>query len=142
MSSHERLSGSESGFSLMAVMIAVVLVSVAVVALSGTTIYVMSMQTESTVRSTAAGLAAAYMEEVKARPVQALESEAEVAVTSTGRVPESALEQADYRRELIVEPGPAPRSKLVTVVVEYPRGRLRMGRVELVTILYEGVGSS
>ena len=129
---------SERGFSLLTVLIAVVLVSVAVVALSGTTVYVLSMQTESTTRSTAAGIAAAYMEEVKTRPVATLASESELAVDETGRVNTAQL---DFMRELVVEAGPAPKSKLITIRVRYPRGRSRMGRVELVTIIYEGVGS-
>ena len=128
---------SKRGFTLLTVLIAVVLVSVAVVALSGTTVYVLSMQTESTTRSTAAGIAAAYMEEVKTRPVAALASEGQTAVDDVGRVNAGAA----FLRELIVVPGPVPKSKLVTVRVLYPRGRSRMGKVEFVTIIYEGVGS-
>lgn len=138
-SSLRQLAASERGFSLITVMIAVVLVAVAVVALSGTTIYVLSMQTESTVRSTASGIAAAYMEDVKTRSVATLASEAETAVNSMGGAPVAG--ETNFLRELIVEDGAAPKSKLVTIVVKYPRGRAQMGRVELVTIVYEGVGS-
>ncbi len=134
-----RVLAERRGFSLITVLIAVVLISVAVVALSGTIVYVLSMQSESTVRSTAAGIAAAYMEEVKTRPVATLASEAVVAVDNTGRTV-SATEKP-YLREVTVDAGPVAKSKLVTVKVQYPRGTARMGRVEMVTIIYEGVGS-
>ncbi len=136
MTTGERLLASERGFSILTVLIAVVLVSVAVVALSGTTVYVLSIQTESSVRSSAAGVAAAYMEEVKTRNTTTLVSEPQTSVLSSGLAQASAT----FLRELKVEDGAAPRSKLVTVTVRYPRGRASMGRVELVTIIYEGVG--
>jgi type II secretory pathway pseudopilin PulG len=129
----------QRGFSLIAVLVAVVLVAVAVVALSGTIVYVLSMQSESTIRSTAAGIAAAYMEEVKARPVASLASEAAVAVDNTGRTTSGVGEQA-FLRELTVDAGPVPKSKLVKISVQYPRGSTRMGHIDLVTIIYEGVG--
>lgn len=125
----------ERGFSILTVLIAIVLVSVAIVAVSGTTVYVLSLQTESTVRSTAAGIASAYMESVKTRRVATLVSEAETAVNELGD-PEAG---GHYVRSLSVGPGPVPRSKLLTIWVLYPRGRAKMGQVELVTIVYEGV---
>lgn len=134
-----RVVAEQRGFSLITVLIAVVLISVAVVALSGTIVYVLSMQSESTVRSTAAGIAAAYMEEVKTRPVATLASEAVVAVDNTGRT--VSVTEKPYLREVTVDAGPVAKSKLVTVKVHYPRGTARMGRVEMVTIIYEGVGS-
>ena len=136
MSRGKHLLASERGFSILTVLIAVVLVSVAVVALSGTTVYVLSIQTESSVRSSAAGFAAAYMEEIKTRNTTTLVSEPETSVNSSG----IAQGNGTFLRELKVEDGAAPRSKLVTVTVRYPRGRAQMGRVELVTIVYEGVG--
>jgi Tfp pilus assembly protein PilV len=125
----------ERGFSILTVLIAIVLVSVAAVALSGTTVYVLSLQTESTVRSTATGLAAAYMETVKTRRVVSLGSEAEANVNEVGEL----AAEGDFVRSLTVASGPVPRSKLVTITVKYPRGRAKMGQVELVTIVYEGV---
>jgi type II secretory pathway pseudopilin PulG len=125
----------ERGFSILTVLIAIVLVSVAAVALSGTTVYVLSLQTESTVRSTATGIASAYMESVKTRRISTLNSEAEAGINELGELDASG----DYVRLLTVEAGPVARSKLVTITVKYPRGRANMGRVELVTIVYEGV---
>ncbi len=126
---------SETGFSILTVLIAIVLVTVAAVALSGTTVYVLSLQTESTVRSTATGIASAYMEAVKTRRVATLISEAEAGVDELGDLDAGG----DYLRSLTVEAGPVPKSKLLTVTVKYPRGRARLGQVELVTIVYEGV---
>ena len=128
---------SQYGFSLLSVLIAMVLVSVAVVALSGTTVYVLSLHTESNVRTTAVGIAAAYMEDVKTRDVGSLASEEEVNVNEVGE----ANASGSFVRALSVVAGPAPKSKLVKVTVRYPRGRSSMGKVELVTIIYEGVDS-
>lgn len=125
----------ERGFSILTVLIAIVLVSVAAVALSGTTVYVLSLRTESTVRSTAVGIASAYMESVKTRRIATLASEAGTNVNGLGEPDASG----SFVRSLSVEPGPIPKSKLLTVSVQYPRGRANMGRVELVTIVYEGL---
>ncbi len=133
----QRVLASEDGFSILTVLISVVLVSIAIVALSGTTVYVLSLQTESRVRSTATGIAATYMEEVKTRPTESLASESQTAVDETGR----AQDPAPFLRELIVQTGPDPKSKLITVRVHYPRGSSVMGKVELATIIYLGVGS-
>lgn len=133
-----RAQGCEAGFSILTVLIAIVLVTVVVVALSGTTVYVLSLQTESTTRSTATSIASAYMESVKTRPVSTLNSEVEAGVDAVGELDASG----DYVRSLSVEAGPVPKSKLVTVTVKYPRGEARMGRVELVTVVYEGVEAS
>ena len=129
----------ESGFTLVTVMVAVVLVSVAVVALSGTSVYVLSLQTESTVRSAATGIASAYMEEVKTRRISRLASEAETNVNELGEDDAGPVSARLYVRTLVVKQGPAPSSRLVTVTVHYPRGRAKMGKVELVTIIYEGI---
>ncbi|UCC71229.1 MAG: hypothetical protein JSV86_12645 [Gemmatimonadota bacterium] len=128
---------SERGFSLLTVLIAIVLVSVAVVALSGTTVYVLSLRTESGVRATATGIAASYMEEVKTRRVLALASESGANVDELGDVDTAG----QFVRSLIVAQGPVPNSKLLTITVLYPRGRAQMGKVELVTIVYEGLES-
>ena len=125
----------ERGFSILTVLIAIVLISVAAVALSGTTVYVLSLQTESTVRSTATGIASAYMESIKTRRVSSLNSEAETGVNELGE-PDA---DGGFARSLNVEAGPMQRSKLLTVTVKYPRGDANKGQVELVTIVYEGV---
>jgi type II secretory pathway pseudopilin PulG len=137
MKSAQRVLACEDGFSILTVLVSVVLVSIAIVALSGTTVYVLSLQTESRVRSTAMGIAVTYLEEVKTRPAESLASESQTAVNEVGR----ALDPAPFLRELIVQTGPDPKSKLITVRVHYPRGRTVMGKVELATIIYLGVGS-
>ncbi len=137
MSGRSRRVVTESGFTILSVLVAVVLIGVAVVALSGTTVYVLSLQTEAGVRSTSAGLASAYMEAVKTRRMVALVSEPDTQINELGEVDETGV----FVRRLTVGLGPAPRSKLVTVTVLYPRGMTGMGKVELVTIIYEGVES-
>ena len=131
-----RVRSCEGGFTIVSALIAVVLLSIAVVALSGTTVYMLSLQTEASTRSTAAGLAAGYMEVVKTRDTSTLASESAANVDELGAISASGK----FIRELIVGPGPAPNSKFVTINVLYPRGRSTMGDVELVTIIYEGVG--
>jgi len=129
-----RRLASDTGFSLVSVLIAVVLVSLALVALSGSMVSISAFRTEANVRSTATDLAAAYMEDVKARDPASLASESAVNVDAQGQVSASGR----YVRSLTVTAGTEPRSKRVTVTVAYPRGEATTGVIELVTIIYEG----
>ncbi|MGD2153949.1 MAG: hypothetical protein PVG79_11835 [Gemmatimonadales bacterium] len=128
---------SEAGFSIMTVLVASVVMGVAVIALSGTTVYVLSLQTESDVRATAISLATAYMEEVKTRPIEEIVTESVVAVNEIGVEEESGR----FSRALTVTAGPAPRSRLITVRVNFSGSQGRSGKIELITIVYEGVDS-
>ena len=128
------MNEDRSGFSILSVLIAVVLMGVGVAAVSSTSVYLLSLRTESTVRSTATGLAVTYMEEVKTRPTAGLTSESQVSIDEQGTTDPSG----SFTRELVVGPGPVANSKLVELKVTYPTGLGRRGEVELVTIVYEG----
>lgn len=126
---------SNRGFSLVGVLIAVVLVSLALVALSGTMVSVVAFRNEAGVRSTAMRLGAAYLEQVKTRDPAALASETRVTVDELG-APDPG---GRFARSLIVTDAAEPRSKRVVVTVEYPRGSQGDdGTVTLVSIIYTG----
>jgi Tfp pilus assembly protein PilV len=126
---------SESGFGLVSTMVAMVLLGIAVTALSSSGMMVLAVHTDSAVRSAATAIASSYLEEVKARAPQALTSESAVRVNEDGVDDASGV----YIRSLEVaaEEGLA-YTKRITVKVEYPNGMGRKGKVELVTVIYEG----
>jgi hypothetical protein len=125
----------ESGAGLIGIMVAVLILGLTVVALSSATVQVLSTRTESTVRSVANIIATTYMEDVKTRRSKTLASEDSMYVNDLGH-PDSG---GRFIRELVVNSGPVPKSRLITVRVSYPAGAKGSGVVELVTIAYEGV---
>ncbi len=127
---------TDAGFTILSVLIAVILMAVGIVAVSGTAVYLMGLQTEASVRSTATGLAVSYMEQTKTRPVADLASEEPESIDETG----AETPAGRFTRTLTVEPGPEPNSKLVTVTIGYPSGLGRVRSVQLVTIVYGGTG--
>ena len=135
---------SESGFGLISTMIAMVLMGIAVTALSSAGVYIVSVQTDSQVRSTATMIASSYLEQVKTREPKQVISEAPAEVRADGTMQaetaKMAAAQGYFVRSVDVsdEKG-LENTKRVTVKVDYRRGHGRTGRVELVTIFYEGV---
>ncbi len=129
------LLASKNGFGLVSVLVAMVLLAVGVVALSSSSAFLISMQSDTSIRSTATSLAIAYMEEVKRRPVSTLASESATTIDEIG------LDNPDghFVRTLTVsEDASAPDVVKAMVEVEYPAGLGRTGRVEMVTIIYRG----
>jgi Tfp pilus assembly protein PilV len=130
-----RAKGSEGGFGLLSTLIAMVLLSIAVTALSSAGLSVLAVHTDSAVRSTATLIAASYLEEVKARGVTTVVAESGVQVNDAG-VNDAA---GHFQRSLEVATDEELQyAKRVTVKVAYPKGRRGTGVIELVTILYEG----
>ena len=126
---------SYDGFGLVSVLVAMVLLAVGVVALSSSSAFLMSMQTDTSIRSTATSLAIAYMEEVKRRPAQSLVSESPTTIDEIGLDnPEGHF----VRSLTVTEDASAPDVVKAMVDVEYPAGLGRTGRVEMVTIIYRG----
>jgi hypothetical protein len=114
-----------------------VLLAVGVVALSSSSAFLVSLQTDTAVRSTATSLAIAYMEDVKKRPPRTLVSEAPVRVNDVGDEDDAG----HFVRSLsVAEAVAAPDLIKVAVEVRYPAGMGRSGRVNLVTIVYRGNG--
>jgi len=126
---------SERGFGLISTIVAIVLLGIAVTALSSSGMTVLAVHTDSAVRSQATAIASSYLEEVKARRPETLTSETAMKVSADGANNERAI----FTRTLEVEPErELPYTKRVTVKVEYPNGMGRTGLIKLVTVIYEG----
>ncbi len=126
---------SEGGFSMLSVLVAIVLLSVGVMALSSTGVYVLGIETEASTRGTAVSIAVAYMEDVKTRDLSTLVSESPVTLDEAG------VEDLNGRftRTLIVGPAAGVDDvEQVTVRVQYPAGRGRTGTIALQTVVYSG----
>jgi Tfp pilus assembly protein PilV len=120
---------------MVSVLVAMVLLAVGVVALSSSSAFLVSLQTDASVRSTATSVAIAYMEEVKRRPARALASEGPVRVNEVGQ--QDA--QGSFVRTLTISDDPStPDVVKAAVEVQYPAGFGRTGSVELITIIYRG----
>ncbi|NIR42451.1 MAG: hypothetical protein GWN99_00985 [Gemmatimonadetes bacterium] len=128
--------GSEQGFGIMSVLVALVMLSVLVVAVGASTITSVSMKTEAQTRATAGSIAATYLEELKTRDPLTLVSEDPVQVDEAGE-PDPA---GSFERSVNISTGPSPNTRLVEVVILYPRGGVSHGTLKLVTIVYEAFG--
>jgi Tfp pilus assembly protein PilV len=126
---------SERGFGLISTMVAMVLLGIAVTALSSSGMMVLAIHTDSAVRSRATAIASSYLEEVKARQTATLASESAIKVNDDGVTNQAG----HYIRSLeVAQEEELPYTKRVTVKVQYPSGRGRTGTVELETIIYVG----
>lgn len=121
---------SREGFTLISVMIAVMLLSVGLLALARTQSELVRAQATAATRSSALESARAYMEEVRARDPWTLASEGEVRIGMDGR-PDAT---GPLRRTLAVE---AAEANLMRVTVRVA-GTRRDAPVELVTYVYRG----
>lgn len=123
------------GFAMVSVLVAIVLLAIGLVALSTSSAFMVSLQTDASERSTAAAIALSHMELVSMRDPGQLASEEPVRVNETGA--ESA--SGSYVRTLSVAPDPnIPDVVRVAVQVEYPSGFGRTRTVEMVTLVYRG----
>lgn len=127
---------TENGFGLISTMIAMVLLGIAVTALSSAGVYAIAVQTDSQVRSAATAIATSYLEQVKTREPKQVVTETPVTVNADGV--NSAAGNFTRSLDVIDEPN-LENTKRITVKVDYHTGRGRTGTVELVTILYVGV---
>jgi Tfp pilus assembly protein PilE len=118
------------GFTLISVIVAVVLLTIGVMALSRTTTSVTYAHTTATSRTTALSIARAHMERVRSRNPWTLAPEAPVRVDASG-APDA---EGEFLRSVDVLEE-APNLLRVTVEVTYPRG---VDPVKLVTLTYRG----
>ncbi len=126
---------SEHGFGLMSTLVAMVLLAVAVTALSGSAMMTVAVQTDASVRATATSIGASYLEEVKGRPPMTIVSETAVPVNEAGMYDPNGR----FVRTLEVTPEEGlPYTKRLAVSVVYPSGRGRTGSLVLETVYYEG----
>jgi Tfp pilus assembly protein PilV len=123
------------GFGIVSVLVAVVLLAVGIVALSSSSAFIVSMQTDAAERSRASAIAVAYMEEVKTRPATELATESPVRVDETGEPNENGA----FIKSLVVTPEVStPDVVRATVEVVYPSGFGRTRTLELVTVIFTG----
>ncbi len=135
MNSYPAIVTSERGVGIVSVLVAIVLLAIGVVAISASSAYMVSLQTDASERARATAIAVTYMEQVKMRPPATLASEDTVAVSPTGAVTAGG----PFLRSLTVIPEPSvPDALRATVSVQYPSGFGRTGTVEMVTVIYSG----
>ncbi len=130
-----RVLGGESGYGMVSVLVAIVLLSAGVVVLSTSSVFVSSLRNEAAVRSVAASLALGYMEEIKTRDRGTLASEAPARISEKGELDEGG----DFLRVMDVHTDPTIVDAVrVKVKVGYPGPLGRTRAVEVVTIIYVG----
>jgi hypothetical protein len=120
---------------MVSVLVAMVLLAVAVVALSSSSAFLVSLQTDASGRAIATSLGVAYMEEVRRRPSGSLASESPVRVNSEGVADEGGA----FVRGLTIENDPSA-SNVARAIVEigYPAGIGRRGTISFQTVIYLG----
>jgi type IV pilus assembly protein PilV len=122
---------NEGGFSLISVLIAIVMLSVGLVALARSQAMLMTTQNRLANANTALSIARGYMEQVRGRDPWTLATEPPVAVDELGVV--NAV--GTYRRSMDVTLDASNLAR-VTVRVTFPRQTMP---VEVITLIYRGL---
>ena len=120
----------EDGFTIISVLVAIVMLSMGILALSHSGAQAMAAQTLAGNRSTALGIGRAYMEAVRSRPPAQVLSESAVKVDRTGTVDPNGV----FTRSVVVT-DVRHNLKEILVIVEFPRSKVPL---ELVTLAYVG----
>ena len=120
----------EDGFTILSVLVAIMMLSIGILALSRSGTQAMMAQTLAGHRTTALGIARAYMEDVRSRPPDQVQSEAPTKVDETGTVNPNG----GFTRSVVVTTV-RHNLKEIQVIVEFPRSRVP---IELVTLAYVG----
>ncbi|UCF41968.1 MAG: prepilin-type N-terminal cleavage/methylation domain-containing protein [Gemmatimonadota bacterium] len=118
----------ESGFTLISVLIAMVLLSVGIMALARAGGEVIAARSTASIKVNALAIARAHIERIRAQPPQDVKAEAPVQVDESGLMNSGGA----YTRTVIVD-ALDPTLIRVKVQVDYPRATLP---VELVTLIY------
>ena len=125
----QRLRRPDSGYSLVSVLVAIVLLVVGVLSLTNVLTQSLQMQTIVSTRTTALYVAQTYMEELRSRDPLTLAAEAVAQVDDQGAADASGV----FSREVTV--ASAGRNLIeVVVIVTTPRS----SPVRLVTWVYDG----
>jgi len=125
---------NEKGFTLVSVLMAITMFGVFVMAMTSTATAVAVAQRVAAQRTTAVGIARAYMEEIRAADPNNLQSESPVKVNAEG-VPDQA---GQYIRYVTVQ-DVSHNLKKLAVIVKFPNGR---APVELSTMAFVGLSQS
>ena len=120
----------QRGYSLISMMVAMVLLSVGVLALMRTTGEIVEGYATTSVRTTALSIARGYLEELRTRDPATLVTEAAVTVNSSG----VADAGGNFSRAVTVT-SPQTNLRQVVVTVNFPRGARP---IELVTLVFVG----
>ena len=122
---------NEGGFSLISVLIAIVMLSVGLVALARSQSMLMTTQNRLANANTALSIARGYMEQVRGRDPWTLATEPPVAVDELGVVNAGGT----YQRSMDVTLDASNLAR-VTVRVTFPRQTMP---VEVITLIYRGL---
>ncbi len=120
----------EDGFTILSVLVAIVMLSIGILALSHSGTQAMAAQTLAGNRSTALAIGRTHMEAVRSRQPDQVLSESPIKVDATGTVSPGGV----FTRSVVVT-DVRHNLKEVWVIVEFPRSRVP---VELVTLVYVG----
>ena len=118
----------DAGFSLIAVMTAIVLLSVGLLAISRTSSQMLTMHTAAAARSAALAVARTHMEAVRSRDPATIGSESEVTVNGEGQIDV----YGPYSRTVVVD-SVSHNLKRIRIQVTWPRAS---APVELVTMAF------
>lgn len=118
----------ERGFTLVSVLIAIVLLTVGLMALARTQSLLVSTQATVATRSTALAIAQGYTEMIRSRDPATLATEAAVAVDDQGQ----PSVQGQFSRSTVVT-NDAANLLRITVQVDYPRERMP---IQIVTLIF------
>jgi Tfp pilus assembly protein PilV len=119
---------SEAGFTLISVMIAVILLSLGLIALAKAQGVLARSETDTANRSSALAIAQGYTEVIRSRDPSTLASEAPVQVDANG-LPAAG---GAYSRSTTVT-SDSPNLFRITVTVDYPRAAMPLS---IVTLIY------
>lgn len=126
-----RLPRGDEGYSMVAVLVALVLLAVGILALANAGTQTVMMQTNMATRTTALEIGRTYMEEVRSRNPLDLTSEDPVRVDEEG----DTASDGQFRRELVVEDAGENMRKVVVRISGPNLG----SPLELATMVYVGV---
>ena len=118
----------DAGFSLIAVMVAIVLLSIGLLAISRTSTQVLTMHTAASSRSAALAVARAHMEAIRSKDPATIASESAVIVNGEGQIDAYGV----YTRTVVVD-SISHNLKRVRIQVTWPRAS---APVELVTMAF------
>jgi Tfp pilus assembly protein PilV len=123
--------GNKRGYSLISMLVAMVLLSVGVLALMRTTGEIVEGYGTTSVRTTALSIARGYLEELRTRDPATLITEAAVTVNDSGVADASG----NFSRAVTVS-SPQTNLRQVVVTVNFPRAARP---IELITLVFVAV---
>ena len=117
---------NEKGFTILSLLVAIVLLSIGIMALARNSADIVWMQSTAATRHAAASIARAYMEELRSRDPATLASEAVASVNATGVADAAGL----YQRSVVVDDF-GDNLVQIRVIVNYPRARIPVSLLTL-----------